>query len=573
MKNLVRIACALLLAFSVIFGGVFSLVVSADEVQDLQRQIDELANLRRLSEDATKPLEDEVDTLESRIANARAGIERAKQESAKLSETIDKRELALSHQYTVLSKRIFEQYKKTRTYTPFLAFISTTDASVLTKDLAYRSSVKAQDNRLIHDIGSDIVQLEADKKKLESDQKQLAALEQQLDEQADFFKGEISKAKTYQKELSGKIAVLSAQQQAILAARSGSTTTSAGNVPIGSDFDGSIAGFRANAPSGSFAVFSFGAHTHRKGMSQYGAKARADSGQNYKEILKSYYGKEPADKDTGGSISVSGVGSISFEDQYLYGIAEMPSDWPVEALKAQAVAARTYAYRYKQDGKSICTTEACQVYSGSKAANPPENWKKAVQETRGQVLEDVVTYYSSTSGGYLTTSGWDTTDKNGSGDWTSRAWESKGNSPWFYKAWYRQGYRNDSSSCGRKPWLSEEEMADILNAWLLRKDPKGADTGRILPVTIGSCAVGGQSGSPYSMEEVRGLVGNPVTSISGTPVVSHNDSGQTVSVKFQTNRGELTFSGLEFKEAFNTRAPGYISIPQSGFAFFNIERK
>lgn len=573
MKNLVRIACALLLAFSVIFGGVFSLVVSADEVQDLQRQIDELANLRRLSEDATKPLEDEVDTLESRIANARAGIERAKQESAKLSETIDKRELALSHQYAVLSKRIFEQYKKTRTYTPFLAFISTSDASVLTKDLAYRSSVKAQDNRLIHDIGSDIVQLEADKKKLESDQKQLAALERQLDEQADFFKGEISKAKSYQKELSGKIAVLSAQQQAVLAARSGSTTTSAGNVPIGSDFDASIAGFRANAPSGSFAVFSFGAHTHRKGMSQYGAKARADSGQNYKEILKSYYGKEPADKDTGGSISVSGVGSISFEDQYLYGIAEMPSDWPVEALKAQAVAARTYAYRYKQDGKSICTTEACQVYSGSKAANPPENWKKAVQETRGQVLEDVVTYYSSTSGGYLTTSGWDTTDKNGSGDWTSRAWESKGNSPWFYKAWYRQGYRNDSSSCGRKPWLSEEEMADILNAWLLRKDPKGADTGRILPVTIGSCAVGGQSGSPYSMEEVRGLVGNPVTSISGTPVVSHNDSGQTVSVKFQTNRGELTFSGLEFKEAFNTRAPGYISIPQSGFAFFNIERK
>ena len=29
------------------------------------------------------------------------------------------------------------------------------------------------------------------------------------------------------------------------------------------------------------------------------------------------------------------------------GIAEMPSTWPTEALKAQAIAARTYAYRYK----------------------------------------------------------------------------------------------------------------------------------------------------------------------------------------------------------------------------------
>ena len=278
-------------------------------------------------------------------------------------------------------------------------------------------------------------------------------------------------------------------------------------------------------------------------MSQYGAKARADAGQSFKEILNAYYGKEPVSKDTDGSISVTGVGSIPFEDQYLYGIAEMPSDWPSEALKAQAVAARTYAYRYKKDGKSICTTEACQVYSASKAANAPEKWKQAVKDTRGQVLEDVVTYYSSTTGGYVSTSGWDTTDKNGSGEWTSRAWESKGNSPWFYKAWYRQGYRNDSSDCNRKPWLTEEEMADILNTWLLRKDPGGADTGRILPVTIKNCAVGGQSGDPYSMEEVRKLVNNPVTGISGNPSVSHNDSGTTTNVTFQTNRGTVSMSG------------------------------
>ena len=106
------------------------------------------------------------------------------------------------------------------------------------------------------------------------------------------------------------------------------------------------------------------------------------------------------DKDTSGKIKVSGYGSMDFETDYLYGIAEMPSSWDKEALKAQAVAARTYAYRYMKEGKEICTTEACQVFNKSKSSNPPESWKQAVKETKGKVLEDVVTYYASTHGGY-----------------------------------------------------------------------------------------------------------------------------------------------------------------------------
>jgi hypothetical protein len=35
----------------------------------------------------------------------------------------------------------------------------------------------------------------------------------------------------------------------------------------------------------------------------------------------------------------------------------------------------------------------------------------------------------------------------------------------------------------------------------------------------------------------------------------------------------LTFSGNDFKKAFALRAPGYLTIPQKGFAFFNIEKK
>ena len=250
----------------------------------------------------------------------------------------------------------------------------------------------------------------------------------------------------------------------------------------------------------------------------------------------------------------------------------MPSSWHEEALKAQAVAAHTYAYRYFKDGKSICTTEACQVYNDGKANNHPDSWKEAVKDTEGMILEDVVTYYSSTSGGYLSTSGWDTTDGSGSGDWTSRAWESIAGSPWFYKAWYRNGYSNSSDRCGRYPWMTQEEMSDILNAHLVFEKSNGADTDRIVPVTIKSCPIGGQTGDPYSMSELRKFVDNPVTSISSVSV-KHNSSGQTTEVSFSTNRGTVSMSGSEFKEVFNTRAPGYISIPQSGFAFFNIEKK
>lgn len=554
--------------------SVFAVDCQGDEqCKTLQAEIDKIQSDLSASVNATKPLEAQVSSLDSRIKAAQISINVAKAQAVALAKSIEEREATLADKYIVFSERVRASYQRSRTFNPLVILLSSKSASEFTHEMAYRRSIEQNDKNAIKEIGTDIVTLEADKKKLEERQVQLASLQKQLDAQAETFRKDIAGAKSYQATLQGKIASLSSQQQAIISARSGSYITGVGSVPIGSDFDGSIAGFQQNAPSGSFAVFAFGAYTHRKGMSQYGAKARANENQNYKTILSAYYGKEPTNKDTGGDISVSGYGNINFEEKYLYGIAEMPSDWPMEALKAQAVAARTFAYRYKKDGTTICTTEACQVFSKSKADNPPENWKKAVDETRGQVIEDVVTFYSSTSGGYLTTSGWDTTDKNGGGDWTSRAWESKAGSPWFYKAWYRQAYQNSSSDCGRKPWLSEEEMADIINAWLVRKDANGADTARIIPVTIGSCAVGGQSGSPYSMSELRGFVSNPVTSISGKPVVSNNNDGQTTSVVFQTNRGSVNIPGSEFKETFNTRAPGYISIPQSGFAFFNIERK
>ncbi|MBA2877220.1 SpoIID/LytB domain protein [Anoxybacillus kamchatkensis] len=91
---------------------------------------------------------------------------------------------------------------------------------------------------------------------------------------------------------------------------------------------------------------------------------------------------------------------IPFED-YLKGVVprEMPASWPLEALKAQAVAARTYSVR--DVGKVVVDTQAYQVYGGY---NWSERSSKAVEETKGQVLRYngnlISAVFSSSNGGY-----------------------------------------------------------------------------------------------------------------------------------------------------------------------------
>ena len=64
-------------------------------------------------------------------------------------------------------------------------------------------------------------------------------------------------------------------------------------------------------------------------------------------------------------------------EKYLLGLNEVPTDWPTEALKAQAVAARTYAlWTLAQPpggsaaiyGFDICASIECQVFSGAAVA-------------------------------------------------------------------------------------------------------------------------------------------------------------------------------------------------------------
>lgn len=100
-----------------------------------------------------------------------------------------------------------------------------------------------------------------------------------------------------------------------------------------------------------------------------------------------YYGGFQYQRVSGGNLTVSNV--IGLED-YVQGVIvrEMSSSWPLEALKAQAVCARTYAYRnyiagkHKSQGFDLCNTIDCQAYYGMDEVTASSS--KAVEQTYGE---------------------------------------------------------------------------------------------------------------------------------------------------------------------------------------------
>ncbi len=105
-----------------------------------------------------------------------------------------------------------------------------------------------------------------------------------------------------------------------------------------------------------------------------------------------------------GSLRVINI--VNLED-YVQGVlpAEMPNSYPDESLRAQAIAARTYALsnlrKHASKGFDLCDSTDCQVFVGVVAGNP--KCSKAVQDTCGQALlfdgKPASIFYSTDCGG------------------------------------------------------------------------------------------------------------------------------------------------------------------------------
>ncbi len=121
----------------------------------------------------------------------------------------------------------------------------------------------------------------------------------------------------------------------------------------------------------------------------------------------SYRGLVEVRPAEGGKLTVVNV--VNLED-YVRGVVPnelSPQAFPqIEALKAQAVAARTYALahqgEYGAKGFDVCATQSCQVYRGQSSEQPLTD--RATAETRGIVAtwrgRPINAYYTSTCGGH-----------------------------------------------------------------------------------------------------------------------------------------------------------------------------
>ena len=220
-------------------------------------------------------------------------------------------------------------------------------------------------------------------------------------------------------------------------------------------------------------------------MNQFGAKARAEAGQDYEVILRAYYNFDQISAvDQSTSIIVNGTNefgqtfnNVSMPiDEYLKHLYEMPTSWDSRALKAQVIAARSYALRVQKEKGFVKPSQSDQVVK--KELNDG-NWISAVNDTSGKVMmqggQPIKAWFSSTHGGYAFNSGdvWVVNTP-----WTKRMVDATGNigsfsdlfnnaydksSPTFYCDW------GSRSEYNKTAWLKPDEIADIVNVILLAK--------------------------------------------------------------------------------------------------------
>ncbi len=546
--------------------------VFADELEDIAQKITEIQKLLEESKKASKPLEDNLQKVESDIRGIESSIYGIEQGIADKEKEIKVEEKELDSRRAVLDVRVRQYYKHSRSYVgnSIGVFLGNNLPNALRKFFIQQKSIQTDRDGILK-VAFLIVNLQEKKLALEDEKTKLTALKASLSKEKAFFLAEVAKVKDYQGGLQKEIATLTALQQQIIAQRLASLNIprSAGTSARGcSDDRGVDPGF-----SPRFAFFTYGA-PHRNGLNQYGALGRAKAGQNEEQILSEYYPNMSLKKDYDQNIQITTTTDWSgtIED-YVKRIYEVPDSWTDNnsaVLKAQAVAARTYALnkkiRAERNGQDprICTSESCQVFKPDPKGG---NWEQAVNATAGWVMMDGsdpgFTEYASTHGGYILNIG----KFDGSGgnpgsfaELNERAYDKE--SPWFYCDW---GARSEYSNTA---WLKADEVADIVNTLMLLKSDSST-TNNLYQIDQPNPSGNETWSSDKVKSELKNRGGSQFNSISSISISADFGSGQSTTVNVSGDAGSQSFSAPEFKDRFNLRAPANIQIVGP---LYNVER-
>ena len=177
-------------------------------------------------------------------------------------------------------------------------------------------------------------------------------------------------------------------------------------------------------------------------------------------------------------------------DRYVQGVvpSEVPTSWPADAVRAQAVAARTYAAFEREaatDYYDICDTTSCQVYGGVSAEDPAAT--DAVRATRGRVVLygglPAFTQFSSSNGGY----------------------SSAGSQPYLVA---QPDPYEGSSDNPNDPWTTTVTRAQIEKAW--------PGVGTLQNLSFSRDGLGAQLGGRVTSVRLTGSLGGLPTAVTVT---------------------------------------------------------
>ena len=535
--------------------------ISADDAQYCADQLQNLINVYLPAQNTNKKnlaaLQSQLDDIDNRISVL------SKQLQA-VAADIKSRQEDIGFTQTIFDQKAKDQYTFLRLYDPVIPLLLSGSATQAFQEISLRQIAADSDRKTIDGYAQDLAKLNNDELTLQKTKDSLASSQKQVEAQTNFLAGEVAKVDAY-------LASLSAKQQSFIEAKQASLGLSRSAYNLNGGCSSDINPFKSPGFSPAIGFFTFGV-PNRIGLNQYGAAGRANAGQSAQQILSAYYN---ADYSTGynQSINIHVVGTNEYGqsinqtwqiDDYLKHLYEMPSSFPTEALKAQAIAARSFALAYTNNGSgTICPSQQCQVVKNE--SHGSDAWSQAVDATRGIVLtsggQPIKAWFSATHGGYAYTSsdiGWSATP------WTKRLVDASApvssfsdlmnnaydkSSPVFYCDWGSRASNNGTA------WLTGQEVADVANVALLaerdgstkphlyqvdKPNPEGTDTW--------------DAGTVKS--ELSGKGGTPIDTATSVSVNVDFGTGRTTSVVVNGQ----TINGDDFKNYFDLRAPSNIQI-------------
>ena len=553
-------------------------VVNADELLNVQKQIDQKNKEYSDTQKSLEGIKNDLAYLGSQAytttgeldeANKKVGSVRKELEKVEADLATKKDELQLAQ--AIRDEQVRFLYKHPGG-SPLELFTTAGGFSEFSQVMGFQKKVLGTSKDLIASINEEVTMVKKIRDQVAESKEELEKIAGSISTQLAAIQGQINYGSYQQNVLSvqaiqlqSNLKNLSTKQKKLIAEKlaKASKNQSVGDVAPASE----------PLPNPGFSpayVFLTYGYPHRVGMSQYGAYGRALAGQSYTTILKAYYksvsvGSYPVPS----TINVAGYGNISFENNYLRGISEMPRSWSMEALKAQAVAARTYALNWIQNnpGQSICTSQSCQVYRASSAncsGTYNSRWCSAVNATKGKVVtyagSPITAWYASTAGGYTLSSAevWGSArgysvgikDFGSKGAYDGPAY---GKSPWYHTFWNGKGCNNAF------PWLTKAEITDLFNAALLSQKSSSYNQHLSQNPACPGRTPGWSASRVRSELASQGIkdVGTLSNVISATDGKGHTSSVTFVSNKYPTGK---TFSGGFFRSVFNLRSLGNLVI-------------